>query len=317
MISNKNMDCKKFCKNNSILKFLYKFGLIEKILKVIRINNHPDYDITEYEREIDTTYYFHNYWEFKELFFSVFNIEIIDNKVFSFDHLTEISKELGIEFNENFESEFLELAYLKNKETVEIHDFGTSWDEFKLNNLRIRSIDNLNKKVYIEGSFFGNHVTIEPDYWGIYSFLLIEKVPLEINNYDFYKSLLIESYLLYQSGNYKLSYFIGFSAIESFVNKELGKEDEKKRLNEKLTELFASKFDNICKHQIYSSIVNDFSKFTDLRNSIAHGKDKILIERDLVEKILLFSLILISSYKTESITFDELNSKLENSELID
>ena len=48
-------------------KILTALGVIQNKRVLIKIDNTPDYDISEYLREIDTDYYFHNHWSFEEI----------------------------------------------------------------------------------------------------------------------------------------------------------------------------------------------------------------------------------------------------------
>src|SRR5580698_8102646 len=112
----------------------------------------------------------------------------------------------------------------------------TDIDQFKLNNLRVKSIDNEEKRLYYEGSFFGNHETYDQVDWGIYSVIEVTGMPLEED--AFYKDLIAQAYTLYNEGKNKLSYFLVYSAFESFINLNLDKFNDDRRLIEKLKELY-------------------------------------------------------------------------------
>ena len=297
-------------KENLIDKILIRLGILTKDKVVIKIDNNPDYDITEYRREIVTNYFFNNFWNFTNEFKSIVDISISENHIFDFDTFQRLSKEYEIDFSEGKNCDFLLKVLKKDKDAFELNSFGTEVNDFILRNIRVRAIDNLNGRIYYEGSFQGDNSGIEPIDWEVYSTLLVSAIPNNIDNLPFYKSLIAESYLLYKEKKFKLSYFLTFSAFESFINYESGGDDEPERLKDKFKELFHSKFTELSTQQIYTSIVSMYDEYSTNRNIIAHGRNKITIDQEIVKKSLLFILTLISSYELNSLTFDDLYSKI-------
>ncbi|MDD2982081.1 MAG: hypothetical protein PHQ74_01720 [Crocinitomicaceae bacterium] len=299
-------------KQNLIDKILIRLGILTTDNVVIKINNNPDYDITEYRRNVVANYFFNNFWDFSSKYKSIVDINILDNHIFHFDTLQSLSKEYEIEYNEGNDCDFLLQVLIQNKDAFELNSFGTEVNDFELHNLRIRTIDNLKGRIYYEGSFQGDSSDIEPLDWGVYSTLGLNAIPNDIDNLPFYKSLLAESYLLLKEKKFKLSYFLTFSAFESFVNFELGGNDEPDRLKDKFKELFGSKFIVLNSHQIYTSIMSMYDNYTSNRNTIAHGRNEIIIDQEMVKSSLLFILTLISTYELNSLTFDDLYSNFDN-----
>ena len=291
-----------------LLKLLASLGILTTKRTVIRIDNNPDYDISKYQREIDADYFFNNFWDFSNELSSVVDIEFIDNKLFHFDDLERASDEYNLPFNGEDHLEFINTVNSLHKSWFSENGMETDIDQFKLHHLRISSIDNIKKKLYYEGSFFGNHETFDPLDWGIYS--LVELKGLTQDSSKFYKDLIGESYLLQIENKYKLAYFLAYSAFESFVNKELNRENDERRLKEKINELFRLKFPQLERHQIYSSVMNFYDEFTENRNNIAHGINEISISKENIQSALLFILTLINCYEYDITTFEELAQRL-------
>jgi len=292
-------------------KLLIHLGILTRRETIIRLNNLPDYDITKFEREIISNYFFHNSWDFSNDFQSIIEVEFLEDNIFHYDDLILLSKEYKIVYGneEDNDIEFLKDVYKIDQDSFSQFGSGTDVGEFILHKVRLNSIDNINKQINYEGSFQGDSSDIDPLDWGIYSLIEITGISLRINTLPFYKSLLAESYILFKEGKFKLAYFFTYSALESFVNYEIGNNDPK-RVNEKLSELFKAKFTDLAKHQIYSSVMNIYEPYTTDRNTIAHGHGHINITAEQVNNSLLFVLTLISSFEFNSTTFEELDKHL-------
>ncbi len=299
-------------KDDLINQILIRQGILISEKIIIKIDHQPDYEISEYKREQDADYYFYNSWKFKNKFNSVFNISVSQNHIFHFDNFNDLSNNYNIPFNIGSECDFLLDVLKKDSDALFTYGFGTETDNFTIHNVRIKAIDNLKGRVYYDGSFTGSSYEIDPLDWGIYSILDISACPIEIDDKPFYNSLLAESYLLLKERKYKLSYFLLYSAFESFVNSELGKGDEEGRLKDKLNELFCLKFPNLGTHQIYTSVITFFDKYNLDRNAIAHGRNRVEIDEEMVEKSFIFVLTLISSYLFNSSKFDDLYMRITN-----
>lgn len=293
-------------------KILTKLGILTKEELIIRINNHPDYNLTKYKKEIVSDYFFHNSWDYSEKFNSIIDVCILRNDIFHFDTLQTLSQQYRIEFNEKTDNcDFLLQVQKKDNEAFVKYGFRTEVNDFILHRIKIRSIDNLKKCIYYEGSFQGDSSDIEPLDWGVYSTLKVTAVPKKIDTQPFYKLLIAESFLLLIENKFKLSYFLTFSAFESFVNYELGGNEEPVRLKDKLKELFCNKFNALGRNQIYTSVMSMYDTYETNRNSIAHGRNELIIDAEQVRISLLFILTLISSFEFNISTFDVLLNKIE------
>lgn len=295
-------------KENITFKLLLKLNILNSDSLIIRINNFPDNDISTYHREIDTDYYFKNTWDFKHHFKYITKINFSEKRVYHSDDIKEVSDDLNISLDSNNIEESLNEIY--SLENDNYSNYGTEpyFDEFKLHRLRLNYVDNISKKVNYEGSFYGNNETFEPLDWGLFSLINIVGIPIYIS--DFYKELIAESYLLQLNGNYKLSYFIAYSALENYINYKFGSEEIEERLKDKLKDLIKIKSPDLTKNKIYTSVIADFDLFTRKRNIIAHGKTEIEITEEELEKALLFTLIIINSDEFNLTTFTELYENL-------
>lgn len=297
-------------KKNLIDIILTKLGILISKKLIIKIDHEPDYEISEYKREIDTDYYFYNSWNFKDDFSFVINVDIIENHIFHSDDFKNMSDEYNISFSVGDECEFLLSTLEEDSSALESHGFGTDAENFKINNLRIRAIDNLEGQVYYDGSFYGASYEINPIDFAIYSMINVTATPMYIDEKPFYHSLLAESFILLQERKYKLSYFLLYSTFESFINYELDAADEEGRLKDKLKELFCLRFTNLSVHQIYTGIIKLYDKYTLDRNAIAHGRSPIKVDKEMVEKSFIFVLTLMSSYFTSTDKFDDLYNEI-------
>jgi len=293
---------------NNLQKLLVKLGVLTAKKLIIKIGNTPDYDISEYQREIDTDYFFNNSWDFSNELQSVVDISFIENKLYHYDDFDRASKELNLFFDKENHTQFLNDIYSTNSNWFIENGMEPDIDQFKLHTLRKSSIDNVSRRIYYEGSFLGNHETFDPIDWGLYS--LIELIGMPQGSDKFYKDLIGESFILHNENKNKLSYFLAYSAFESFINSGLGTVNDERRLKEKITELYRTKFPQLERHQIYTSVMNKYDSFTANRNNIAHGTNSISILNEEVVSALFFILTLINSFEFSCSTFDELTQQI-------
>lgn len=72
----------------------------------------------------------------------------------------------------------------------------------------------------------------------------------------------------------------------------------------------AFSLDDLNKHQIYTSIVGEFSGYTEIRNNIAHGTAAVAISENDARRLLIFALTMIASLESTISTFQELKAKI-------
>ena len=304
----------KFSNSIEIEHFLIALGILHKEKIFIQIDNHPDYDLSEYRRDETANYFFSNSWDFRAIYQSVLDFEFSDSYVLHADQLTELGEEYNIPINYTGMDvpRFLDKVRRINEEAIEAHAFPTDLDQFKLHHLRKRSIDNIRGRLYYEGSFIGSSNEVDATDWGIYSLSEITAIPLSTRFNSFFNELISEAYILLIEGKWKLLYFVAYSAFESFVNERLSTGDEKQRLEERLKMLFKIKFPDIATHQIYTTLLNDYEGFTRIRNTIAHGRGSIHISKSMLKELFYFILVLFGSWELSLRTFTDLQENLLN-----
>lgn len=310
------MKYKEFIKStepNLIENLFVKLGYLNNQIKFVPINNYPDYDMSPYEGRCLNNYYFKNKWCFKNDFDSIINASIIDSALFHADCITDIAKEysLNLEFKNDRFTTIVEQAYEIDKDSFCKYSHKADINDFKLNELRIISIDNVNRYINYDGTFFGDMCSIESPDCKLISKIEIIGVNRNFNELEFYKQLLVEAFILNEENRYKLSFFVTYSALENFVNTQMDCNDKRSRFNDKLKKLFKSYWKDISSHSIYNSLMNDFSSYTGTRNKIAHGKNQIEINEKNSKSLLRFVLILIASYTWKDETFKELYTRLK------
>lgn len=181
-------------------------------------------------------------------------------------------------------------------------------ENFNFHRVRLLSIDNEKRKVWYDGSFLGSHDSYFQNDWGVFSKIAVTGIPVALKS--FYLELIGESYLLYKSGKYKLSYFIAYSALENYVNTGLGSEETEERLIDKLKCYLKEQAGNLLKHEIYNSIIDIFSGYTINRNNIAHGKGAIEVGEQHAQEALVFVGTLICAFNNNISTFKELSESV-------
>ncbi len=303
------MTYSKYIKQENLVENLLEaLDLIEVKNCVIPIIINPDYEISPYNRDYDKEYYFSYFLNFFDNHNFVINCQLNNQFVFNYDSLSDIEENEDFVFNnkENLIQSLNELDE-NNYDLLENYSHEPDFDTFKLNNLRIKSIDNTNKKIYYEGGVFTASFHIDEEFL----FSHIEVKAIKNNNTNFYKDLLGESYVLMIEGNTKLSYFLLYSALESYVNFKLENENED-RLKDKISDLYKieKNADNLSKDIIYSNIFSDFNAFKEKRNIIAHGKNDITINISELEKKFIVVLTYIFSIEFDCNNFEEILKKI-------
>lgn len=302
------MSLKKFKKIVDVdLLLLRSIKILVRESKIIQVNNYPDYDRTPYGGMTVKGYVFDDEWSFANDYNAIINCEIAYIKGFHFDDIEDLSKAYEIPYftGDSFDGILNDARELET-ELMDQRGFELNFDGFKLDDLSIERVDNINKRVHFSGAFNGDSYSIEPVDWKILvecsfdGFVSGDKVG------SFYPDLLAESYSLKNAGSYKLSYFLIFSALENYINGTLKSEKDEVRLLQKLKDMFKIKFDDLGIHEIYTSIIGNFKRFEDFRNAIAHGNRPLDIDEELVSELTLFVLMIIASYEHNLVSFDDL-----------
>ena len=129
----------------------------------------------------------------------------------------------------------------------------------------------------------------------------------------FYVDLIAESYALQDAKNYKLAYFMAFTALENYINVCQNINNGSGRLKDKLSDIFKMQFNSLGKHEIYTSLLGEFKKWEALRNYIAHGKKESKVSEKDVTDLLIFILTYYHLLKKE---LKHLKSYLSNFPLL-
>lgn len=291
-------------------RLLELHGIISRKTCFIEIDNSPDYDISEYGREIERDYYFRNSWEFGEDFDIVFQAEFHKSAIFHSDNISDMIKDYKLDYlnGEDF-TKVVSEVYKLHGEDLYIYSFETDLDEYTLNTLRLHSIDNFEKIIWYDGSFMGNNYSIDP-----IDFQLIARTEFigisTSKTLPFYLQLLGESFLLQKENRFKLSYFLTYSALENFVNTIMNSHEDEGRFLDKFKDLFKSHLPDYSKNQIYTTLCGSLNNFTNQRNIIVHGKEVIEVNFELSDSFLRHVLIFISLYEWKTSTFQEFYDKL-------
>lgn len=297
-----------YSKTKNLNKLLIEqLGLIEIVKTIVPINFAPDYDITDYDKYIDKDYYFSNYIKFFPDHNFVISCKFYDQFIINDDHLIEIEKNEEITFT-NKEDVLQSILYLDNynPDIIDQYKFEVDMDILKLNNLKVKFINNTKKETHYEGSIFSASIYIGEEF--LYSRIKLEAI--KYNQVEFYKDLLGESYILMLENNNKLSSFILFSALESYVNYKLN--NDRGRLKDKIQELYKNHFGiaDISKHEIYSNVLNRFNESIDSRNTIAHGKNDIIIQNEDLIKNFTAVLTYIFSIEYNFQSFEDILNEI-------
>lgn len=304
------MKYKKIIKDEEFaIKLMKRLGLVEDVFELRRIDHHPDYDYSEYLGTNTQTYFFRDYQTFPKKLHSAYGAEILESKILHYDDLKAIRKEFSLKcvpdddiFLEKI-SAFLE----KDPECLEHYGYPDLL-QFKPRQLEIVTIDNAERRLVLQGSFEGDSSGISQADWDFYAIIKFRGFRLSPNKEQFFKQLLIESYLLHLKGDNRVSFFLAYSGLEGFINRKLGSEKNSDRIAGKLNDMFRQGFVGIelNRHEIYSHVVNDFNNsFTDIRNEVAHGRlNEIGAQQSL--HMLVCALIIVCSIEFKTEKFEKL-----------
>ena len=292
------------------IKLLESLNLIENNTYIIKVNLDPDFDIINFDRHNDKDYYFYNSLKFQENHNFIIDCSFLKQFILTGDTLDDIEENEDILFTdkENVDLSIKELEDL-NEDLLDTYSFPLDFDGFKLNAIKVKFINNTEKKIYYEGSYFAASVNIYPDFWDMFSY--VNMTSIKKNHQQFYKDLIGESYILKLEGNLKLSLFTLYSALESFVNYKLNDNTEI-RLKDGIAKLF--QIENNCKdltkNNLYSSIINKLIELKNIRNTIAHGKNNILVLEEELDEYFVIILTFIISIEFKWANFEEITKKI-------
>ena len=283
-------------KTNLIKEYLITQGILEESECIFKMDFFPDFEYTDFQKGRIQTYYFHEEISFSNIYSDIISYSEITPHIFPVNEKPDFLKNItNLKKINNIDKEkFLE---------IKIPD---KFDLFELQKIHLYSVDNIEKTLNYdctcktEGAFIGN------DFIDIYCTVHLCGITNNINSCDLYNQLIVDSYRKYQSKDYRMAFFLMFSAFECFINTKLGKQDEEKRLKEKKNELFKSIFPTLNANQIYSYI--NIKKHEKIRNEIAHGRKELYTEKSSVDDIYFDFISLIISYNEKIEKFNDLKN---------
>lgn len=289
-------------------------GCLKAQTRFIEIDNMPNYDITEYSKSDMTSYAMDNpEFDFSETFSTVLCATINSTQIYAWDDIERIQDECGVEWEED--SDNYGTYITRAKELIDDQkwqEFGMEpdIDQFRLTGLDIASIDNTEKKLRFQGGYVGDSFSIQPEGWALVCECSMLGIATDIERQKFYLELISESYALLLEKKYKISFFMAFTALDSYINAIASSSNTKSRLGEKLNELFNKAFGDISRHEIYNGLVSKLGSYEKKRNDIAHGNIPIAITETEANGVLEFVLVIINSLEKKIDTFETMKQRL-------
>lgn len=271
------------------------YELAKRCYYAVRLNLEPDSNFSEFNKYTESEYLFRGYVDFPSNVSRIIECHVEKKGFFDKCNLPIILK--------NDES----ILELKIK-PVDVFDAATkSIDGFNFINVDVIAINDFEKRIIYEGVYKTDCLYFLDDMINAYLLACMKIIP---QDYDrlFFKQLLVESYCFYVKKEYKMSFFILFTAFESFVNFHLGiheTKENKKALNDKVNCLYKSITVDLNENKIYSSI--NLQKYIDLRDDIAHGKKQINFDKNALDEAVGDFCSLFYSYNERICDYVELH----------
>lgn len=284
-------------KTNIIEEYLISQTLIKEGKYLFKMDFNPDYDYTDSEKDISQIYYFHESIDFSDVFYNIIKHSDIKPHILS-------------PYNLNFSlNDYLTPIDTEELEEIIESEVPTEFDEFKLNKIHLYSHDNINKTLNYDCTCKTERLFLGEDLVNIYCEVDLTGISNKIYNEKLYNQLIVDSYLKYLQKDYRMAFFLMYSAFEGFINLKSGKPNEEKRLIQKKNELFKTQFNNLNKNQINSSI--NMAIFEKKRNDIAHGNENYKITKEIVDDIYFDLIALIISFEQNITNYSDLKVYLK------
>lgn len=296
-------------KNIDLLLLQY-LNILTVSSEIYRISHFPDFNKTPYGGDNLTQYYFDDYWDFSSKYHSIIHVDVEAVYLLHFDDVCRISKKYNITYEKYDSIPILEKALTQNSELFFEDAMNPEFDGFSFHDLEMRFIDNHKKRILFHGGISASSDTVTGCDWDLYTELKLIAVDNNIELSPVYKPLLAEGCSLYWNKSFKLAFFIIYSALESYLNLKTNGEDEQIRIKEKLNIAFNKVFSNLSSHNIYNSILFDLKQFTEIRNTIAHGRQQKNVTKEECSDIMIFTCIVISSLEKDIESFAKLNESM-------
>lgn len=297
---------------NIDLFLLLSLKALKSSQEVFELDHFPDYDLTGYDKHADHLYVFFDDLDFPPAFDTILNITHQGVRLFNWDDINAIRKEFDL-----IETERDTYASVLSEARPFDQDLNSrgeeiDFDGFHLKDVRVTSINNIQKCINVLGSYVADSSWIEPLDGKLIFFCEILGIPSASTTKKLFIGLLAEGYSLLLNKNNTLAFLMLYTALENFIVVNQATPNEEIRLSEKLQKLFrrASASGELNNHLIYSSLSGLFDDFTAKRNVIAHGLKPLKVSTEEVREILLFTLTLMASIELKVETFKKLRVKI-------
>ncbi|EGI4219356.1 TPA: hypothetical protein R0C51_000535 [Escherichia coli] len=296
---------------NIEFKLLKHLNIIHEKNLVFILDHYPDYDLSGYDSARTMTYFFENEVDIPYEFSNVISVEIINNFIIHSDDICNMSKQHNIHVFSNDLEGFINEIYEVDNDCLDTHSIDLKFGDFELRTTKVVGINNSTGKIIFSGSFVGDYSHIQPLDWNIY----VECKVMGTKNYSefgnsFYRDLMAEAYNLMSIKNFKISYFLAFSSLESYINEKMNTNDTKDRLKDIMSHMIRNVVGDVNKNEIYTSIISGYKKFESNRNIIAHGRELIVVTQEDVDELILFTLLIICIAEGDGSTFKHLASRI-------
>ncbi|EKT4505771.1 hypothetical protein QM325_24585 [Pseudomonas putida] len=210
------------------------------------INLHPDTDLIKHDKHVDKEY-------------------VVEDKL-----------DLHEEYPFLLKADLEEYGYRDDE------NFITDFNDGRGISYSLKSLDQRRAKIYLRGVLTGSYAEMDMD-----AECLVKIEAIEKEDYDalaLHEALAIEGYLLHQEGNYKLAFFMYFSAVEAIVRSIIDKvkqgctEEEANKLERstlpekvKVAGKHAFNTDKLISLPVWNDLTRLTKQCTADRNIIAHG----------------------------------------------
>lgn len=252
----------------------------------------PDYDLSGgYMGFVDKNYFFKGSWDFDFDFFKLFSVRIESEFFVSSEiknRICNLCPSTRIVFSSNkyhMASEYINSYFENNPNKEDLSEF----DEFiyymdkrsppYLSTLEVDGVDNNIKEIKYSGSFYSSGM----DHANELEVVCELHVMAAKRRQEFHLELLIEAYALMVESNFKMSFFMSYAALESYINFKINGHNVEERFQDKFKKAYDT-VPGLRADEAFSKLNETLGSFTLIRNTIAHGRDDDEIVDNIDEK---------------------------------
>ncbi|ENR6005642.1 TPA: hypothetical protein ACX14B_000943 [Citrobacter freundii] len=256
-------------------------GIIKKHRLFYTTSIDPDYSYSNgYDGYAEKSYYFKGAWGFDYDFFKVFKVEVV-SKFFVSDEIkhkiTSVCPATKVALS-NIKSlnsdEFINSYFENNPDEKNLSEFDDcifymdrSYSPY-ISAMEIEAIDNNLSKIVYSGSYYSTGM----DHGNPVEVVCELNILAAKNHQPFFFELLIEAYALLNENNFKMSCFMSYAALENYINQKIHGQDTEERFSDKFKKAYET-VPSLTTHETFSKLNSLLSEYTNIRNTIAHGRD--------------------------------------------